>query len=135
MLGISGKWRIKVYNASGVALNAGDLSVKVRLQKYTTSGALTESAETTVYSNAASLATATYEAGAWQDNTVTLYLALHGIARLVTTGAPNGTVRVFLESATDYSAAPTNPPTDGRGWLLTEFYHTAAATELRPIRF
>ena len=134
MIGLPGKFRIKVYNGTGVAIAANDLNVKVCLQKFDSTGATTESAVQTLYSNAGSLANAAYEAGAWFDNTAARWVGFHGLVYSNVTGAPAGTIKVFLENTTDPDASPDNSPTDGRGWMLIEIAYSAAGASTRPIK-
>ena len=129
MIALPAKFRIKVYNGSGVALVAGDVTVKVCFQKYDTTAKVTESAVQTLYTSTA-LANLAYEAGTWFDNSIQNWAGFHGLVYSATTGAPNGTIKVFLENTTDGTAAPT----DGRGWLLLEVAHTAAGSSTRPIK-
>jgi hypothetical protein len=132
MIALPGKFRIKLYNGTGVALVAGDVTVKVCLQKFDMNATATETAVQTLYTSGA-VASGAYEAGAWFDNTVEHYLGFHGLVASTTTGAPNGTLKVFLENTTD-PAGTTNSPTDGRGWLLAEILHAAPGATTRPIR-
>ena len=134
MIGLPAKFRIKVHNGTGVAIAANDLNVKVCLQKFDGSGAATESPVQTLYSNAGSLATATYEAGAWFDNTTAHWIGFHGLVYSNVTGAPAGTIKVFLENTTDPDASPGDSPTDGRGWMLVEIAYAAAGASTRPIK-
>lgn len=130
MIGLPAKFRIKIYNGTGVALLAGDVVVKVCFQKFALDGALTESAETTLFSSAG-VANATYEAaGAWVTNT-DKWVAFHGHVYSNVTGAPSGSIKVFLENST---AATPAGPTDGRAWLLLEIPYTAAGNSTRPIK-
>jgi len=132
MIALPGKFRIKLYNATGVALVAGDVTVKVCFQKFDMNAAVLESAVQTLYTSGA-VANGVYEAGAWFDNTTLKYLSFHGLCYSNTTGAPNGTLRVYLENTTD-PAGTTNSPTDGRGWLLLEVMHAAPGAQTRPIK-
>jgi hypothetical protein len=132
MIALPGKFRIKVYNGTGVALVAGDVTVKVCLQKYDTTAKITESAVQTLYTSTA-LANLAYESGAWFDNTTERWVGFHGLVYSATTGAPNGTIKVFLENTTDATGA-TNSPSDGRGWALLEVTHSAAGNSTRPIK-
>ena len=133
MLALPSKFRIKVYNGTGVTIAAHDITVKVALQKYDATAVITESAAVTLFDSAATLANATYEAGTWYDNTVEHYVSLHGLCYTNTTGAPNGTIKVYLENTTD-PAGTSNSPSDGRGWLLLEVAHVAAGNSTRPIK-
>ena len=132
MLALPSKFRIKVYNGTGVALVAGDVTVKVCLQKYDSTAAIVESAAVTLYTSTA-LANLAYEAGTWFDNTIEHYQSFHGLVYSATTGAPNGTIKVYLENTTDPTGT-TNSPSDGRGWMLLEVLHSAAGNSTRPIK-
>lgn len=132
MIALPGKFRIKVYNGTGVALAANDVTVKVCLQKYDAAAAIVESAVQTLFTSAG-LANLGYEAGTWFDNTVAHWVGFHGLVYSNTTGAPNGTIKVFLENTTD-PAGTSNSPSDGRAWMLTEIAHAAAGATTRPIK-
>lgn len=133
MIALPGKFRIKVYNGTGVALAAGDVTVKVCFQKFDMNAAVTEAAVQTIYQNAGSVAIAAYDAGAWFDNTSTKYIGFHGLCYTNTTGAPAGSIKVFLENTTD-PAGTSNSPSDGRGWILVEIMHSAAGASTRPVK-
>jgi hypothetical protein len=133
MIALPAKFRIKVYNGTGVTIAAHDITVKVCLQKYDESAVITESAVQTLFDSASTLANLAYEAGTWFDNTTAHWAAFHGLVYTNTTGAPNGTIKVYLENTTD-PAATSNSPSDGRGWMLLEVVHAAAGATTRPIK-
>jgi len=130
MIALPAKFRIKIYNGTGVALAAADVNVKVCFQKFASDATVVEGTVQTIYQNAGSVANATYDVGAWIDNSTTKNVAFHGLCYTNTTGAPNGAVKVYLENSTDGTAAPS----DGRGWVLIEIPHTAAGATTRPVR-
>ena len=133
MIALPSKFRIKVYNGTGVTIAAHDITVKVALQKYDATAAIVESAAVTLFDSASTLANLAYEAGTWYDNTTDHYVGFHGLCYSNTTGAPSGTIKVFLENTTD-PAGTSNSPSDGRGWMLAEIAHTAAGATTRAIK-
>jgi hypothetical protein len=133
MIALPAKFRVKIYNGTGVALAAHDVTVKVALQKFDASAAISESAATTLYDNAGSIGIGAYDAGAWFDNTAAKWISFHGLCYTNTTGSPAGSIKVFLENTTD-PAGTSNSPTDGRGWMLLEVPYAAAGNSTRPIK-
>jgi hypothetical protein len=130
MIALPAKFRIKVYNGTGATIAAHDITVKVCLQKFDNTGAVTESASTTLFDSASTLVAAGYEAGGWFDNATLKYIGFHGLCYTNTTGAPAGSIKIFLENSTDGTAAPS----DGRGWTLAEIAHNAAGATTRPVK-
>ena len=133
MIALPSKFRVKVYNGTGVTIAAHDITVKVCLQKYDDAAVITESAVQTLFDSASTLANLAYEAGAWFDNTTAHWVGFHGLVYTNATGSPTGTIKVFLENTTD-PAATSNSPTDGRGWMLLEVPYSAAGSSTRPIK-
>jgi len=133
MIALPGKFRVKIYNGTGVTLNAHDVTVKVCLQKYDNNAVIQESAVQTLYDNAGTVAGAAYDAGAWFDNTTAKWVSFHGLCYTNASGAPTGSIRVYLENTTD-PAGTSNSPTDGRGWLLVEVPFSAAGSSTRPVK-
>jgi hypothetical protein len=133
MIALPGKFRIKVFNSTGVTLAAHDVTVKACMQKYDVTAAVSESAVQTLYDNAGTIAHNAYDAGAWFDNTTAHWVGFHGLCYTNTTGAPAGSIKVFLENTTD-PAGTSNSPSDGRGWLLIEVTHAAAGNSTRPVK-
>lgn len=133
MIALPGKFRIKVYNGTGVALAAHDVTVKACLQKFDAGAAVVESAMQTLYDNAGVVAIAGYDAGTWFDNTTAKWIGFHGLCYSNVTGAPSGTIKVFLENTTDAAATSTSP-SDGRGWMLLEIAYSAAGSSTRPVK-
>ena len=133
MIALPSKFRIKIYNGTGVELAANDVTVRVCFQKYNADAKIVESSMQTLYANAGSVANLAYDSGAWFENSIEHWISFHGPCYSNTTGAPNGTIRVFLENTTDASAGSTSP-SDGRGWMLAEVAHSAPGASTRPIK-
>lgn len=133
MIALPAKFRVKVYNGTGVSIAAHDITVKVCFQKFGSDAAITESASTTLFDSASALAAGSYEAGAWFDNTTAKWIGFHGLCYTNSTGAPAGTIKVFLENTTDPAGTSTSP-SDSRGWMLIEVPHSVAGSSTRPVK-
>lgn len=124
-------YRVLPYNNSGTnSGGAGTITVKQKCWYVSTTGVPTWLATTTIFSNAALLATASY--GVVGDCTpfnnggaANPCVGAEFECRYDGTGSPTGPVQFFLQRSTD---AGTTWPDNGQGEIIATLNPTAAAT-------
>lgn len=128
MIGLPHAYRFRIFNSSGIAIAAAGAKVYARRRKLSgTDGQLSyEATEATVYSNAGSVATATYDQGATISNDTDKYLSGDFIFEVTLTGSPAGDVFLYLERATD--GGTIHWPDAGKAAIVAKLSFSAAAT-------
>lgn len=129
MIGLPESYRFRIYNSTGVTLAAASAKVYARRRKISgMDGSLQyESAEASVYSNAGTVATATYDTGATVSNATDKYLSGDFVFEVTTTGSPAGDCFCYLERSTDTGS--THWPDAGLGAVVVKLNFTVAATK------
>ena len=129
MIGLPHTYRFTIYNSTGVSIATAGAKVYARRRKIASAdGQLSfESAETTAYSNAGSVATASYDVGATISNATDKYLSGDFVFEVVTTGSPLGDVYLHLERATD--GGSTHWPDAGLSAVVAKLGFTTAGTK------
>ena len=126
MSALGERWRVVVWNASGLSLPAGGVVVRHRRWKYAADGTLTFAAGTSV-TVGASLANNLGNASAAITNNGASeqWLGADFIVEFpALTGTANGSIEVFVQISTDNGTTWADSPNIRRGAMIAaEFYN------------
>jgi len=121
MLGANYRWQ--VYNSTGVTVTA---TIKVKLWKFDSSGALVFSAES-IPINAAAVATLSYGNSSGVVNTTDKNIGAQITALFDVAAAATGAVTLYLQQSTDNGATW---PSDGQGIIVGNGFFNASAVDI-----